>query len=447
MKDFLKKKNIKNINKPIFFKKPFVKSFKYKKNYKFRPYQRLNLEGGKVAYLRFDHLNFFLKFQERSRKIASQHLILEENFLDNAIFKKKKKYTHLVPLNNLTNSFNDTSLFFLKKKRWNKYQKLSSVKWSTIFIKNESWKNKTFQPWTSQLIKTKNFRWDRHLFWRTLNLMLSKDGLRIHRLVLAKRLSITSQFWFLSKKAKLGEDYSKIRLLAHHAASGNNKFFFERKIKRDYINRYLPARNKRANFTINPKFKLWRRAFGPFVPKFLGNKSLGDLNYLKSKQNKHVFLKNTAGYYGKMFSNFEYTISNLIFKLKMGLTTYDCVNLVQSGRILVDNKIFLNPNKKIPLFSTIKFKGNWFETYLMFCIQQEDRVFERYPSQSIKKGNFSYLRRLRIPSYFEISFKLQEAILLRQSNLFEQPNPYVIFRSSLPEYLKFSYKKIGVSVF
>lgn len=422
-------------------KKFFVSNRKRKK---FLPYRRVEIEDKGTVYIRNDHINYRLRSQEKIRNKAFQNIILGDNALSKN-FTDKKKYIFWFPLKELSNSFNETSLFFLKKKRWNVYQKQASVKWSNYFSKQESWKNLEFKFFTDFYIEERKKRWTDAYYWRFFNLNMSKDGFRIYNLLLTKRIKKTSEFWFLSKSLKLSEIYKKQRLSIHHSVFGNNRFYLERKIKRDYLNKYKTS--KYANFIPNPHFKLWRRVFQPFAKKYLGNKTLGDLKYLSKKQTKDTFFKNTAGFFNRIASNLEYTISNIILQLKMCLTLADSVKLVKSGRILVNNKIYINPNKKVPIYSTIKYKGNWFMTYLLSCIQEEDRSFERFPSRTIKKSNSDYIRRFFIPSYFEISFKLQEAILLRQSSFFEQPKPYVLAKANLPEHLKTHFKKRGIATY
>ena len=111
----------------------------------------------------------------------------------------------------------------------------------------------------------------------------------------------------------------------------------------------------------------------------------------KSKQ-KRPFYYGKAGYRANLESYSGYFISEFIYILRLAPTYRSAKESVNKGLVFIDGRVFRDPNKQVPVFSTIQYKGDWLRTYVLNLLNEPDSSFSPYPRRIPYKDNSTFLQ-------------------------------------------------------
>lgn len=411
---------------------------------RFRPYERIDYPeyNNLVGYIRNDYRNVKITLDKKN-SISS--VLLDKEKKEN--FNSFKLSSNRTLIENTSNSFKRINRYLYFYRRYSRYKKLVSISQEDIFGPNSSWRdtpNKIMLTWDlykyEELLKQQQHVIDLYF------LMRSKDGLRISRLMKLGRIPKKSFFSF--KKKSFFEQIHKYKSIAAlNSTIRANATLFRGRIRKDWAYFYKPTKNKKRPFIINGLVKIWRRLTYKPVSAFLGNRKKGEINrlaHLAKQTDKNI---NSSGAGLKTDSRYEYLLSNLVYKLKIAPSPYLAIKYVRGGFISVNNKTVYKPDFLVPPCSLLRFRGNIFYNFLFSIFFGQDIGYDKFAARNYLKSSTKHLSRFRIPSYLEVSFKLQEAILLRTTNLYEQPSPFFFQKTNIPGFMRMYHSKKGMGVF
>lgn len=425
----------------------YLKKHRFLKNTKgFRPYDRIYFPeyNNTIGYLRNDHANAKILLTSKSRKNWNKFPFIskKENFF---LFKTSAEK---FPVKNIPDSFNRLNRFLFTSLRINKYSGRSAVTDEKKLAAYSFWRSKIFKrDITLPLYSYAVFLKKQSFLWKSFMLSQSPDGPRIDRLIKLGRISKNSFFFF--KKRFFWKQNIRYKLHSAIQSSVRSNFTeFAKRIRKDYGFFYKPLRRReRRNFIISGSTKIWRRLLYKAFSAYLGMRTKGEINKLARLSNRTNKDHNSAGSPLKIDSKYERLLSNLVFKLKMAPSTFLSIKLIKSGWVSVDGKIVHDPDFIVPFYSTVSFKGNMFYSFLFTWFFGEDVGYDKFAARRYSKSSVRYLSRYRTPSYLEVSFKLQEAVILKTSYFYEQPSPFLFTRTHISNFFKNHLLKRGVGVF
>lgn len=156
---------------------------------------------------------------------------------------------------------------------------------------------------------------------------------------------------------------------------------------------------------------------------------------------------NSSGDGPKIDSRYEYLLSNLVYKLKIAPSPYLAIKYVQAGYVSVNNKTVYKPDSIVTPCSVLRFRGNMFFNFFFSIFFGQDAGYDKFAARSYSKSSVKHFSRFKVPSYLEVSFKLQEAILLRTTYLYEQPSSFFFQKTNIPGFMRMYHSKKGSGVF
>ena len=410
----------------------FFQKFKNKsRQYKTHDILNVKIKGGQKVrgYLRYDY---------KQKTLLHKKII--ENERKNKFFKKEFDPFEQTFENNPTkisyipNSFSRLNRFLFFKRRIRRYKKLSSLHPSDIFKPLQSWGESTFKRKVSKPL----LNYTRYLkFIGTAKdiffLSQIKEGKKIRDLKKIGRIRKDSIFFFLKKNF-----FKQIKLYKGHFtwanSLGSNQKIMGKKLKGTYAFGYKPIK-RRTQYMVAPGDRLWHRIIRYDLRKFLGTRTMGEYNKYRLLV-RYFSGKNTNGFDFKIASKIGMTLANIVYTLKIAPNKFLATYLVRSGFIFVDGKIQTNPLYEVKIFSLITFKRKLFDSFLFSLLSKEDSFFFKKDSRHYQKHSVKYIRRYRVPSYLEISYKLNEVLVLKNVLFDEQPNPFLFQKTNIPEHLR-----------
>lgn len=413
-----------SVNFPKFFKiykrRDFVRNRKKITGYFRNDYALLKTRIAKYRD-RLEKADFFLK---------------QENF---NLFQTSKDRSNITAN---PNSFEPVSRYFYFFRRFRRYQKLSSLHYKELLKPLASWTDKWFKrDFTKDFWKYTRFLKQTTTSKDFFFLRNSKEGRKISYLYKKGRIPKGSFFSF--RKRLFRKQINLYKGSFHNINQRRaNLYVLFKKLKLDYAFGYKPAKKKK--YPVIGFSKLWAKLIKSDVKKYLDCSTTGQLNRLIRKA-KYVSEKISSGSDLKIASKFEFMLGNLVFKLKLAPNISTGNRLVEQGFVAVDGKIIKKPHWQVSPNSIITFKRNFLLSYLFTIFSKEDSKYTKKDSRRFSKHSVKYLSRFRIPSYLEVSCKLGEALVLRNSFYYEQPFPFLIQKTNIPILLrKFSHKKGAV---
>ena len=396
---------------------------KYSNNFKKRLlYLRKDFTDKQAGYARQDEtFTWYRKF-----------LYFKNFFFDKALLGKNFYYSNSMnppksfDLKTVStwDSFNDSYFSFIRKKKWKKYQKVGSLQYIDVYEPKSVWRNKYLVDFSKLLLS--EFRKNTFIdFERKFeNFRYNYQGKKTLNAYTRGKIESNSNFYFVEHNRTNYSFLQDKKRFFWKSSVGARARAFSKQLKREFVHNYKPLRRK----TFNTSFfsKIWRRVAHKAAISYFGHRKWGEVRSLAKAFQKRPFYYGKAGYRTAVESYSGYYASEFVYTLRLAPTYEAAKNIVSSGFVLVDGKVFQNPNKQIPVFSTVQYKGDWVRTYLLNFLNESDNSFSPYPRRSFYKNSKTFLGRSWPPGYIEISFKLEEAVLLRKSFRVEQPKPYAI---------------------
>ena len=395
-------------------------------------YVRRNLTKKQAGYTRQDEtFPRYRKFLKLKNYFFDKTLLLDNFYYSDSFLSAKHPTFDWI---STWDSFNDSYFSFIRKKKWKKYQKLSFPTYLDVYAPKSIWKNRDVRPFTTTLLHELKNHSSVDFFRKWENFRYNFQGNKTLKAYQDAKIEGNSKFYFLEHNFTNYSFFQDKKLFFWNSYKGARSFSFKKQIKRDFIGDYRPLRKR--NINIGFDFKIWKRFSRKSAISYFGNRQIHEIRKFSRGHQKRPFSYGFAGYRMSLESYAGYYASEFIYKLKLAPTYESAKNAVTSGAVFVNGKVFNNHTKQIPVFSTIHYKGDWVRNYLVNLLSESDRNFLPYPRRTSYKNSSNFLGRGWPPSYIEMSFKLQEAVILRKSFRYEQPKPYVIHKSNPFSFLR-----------
>ena len=394
-------------------------------------YLRTEVNEKRANYTRLDEtfISYRRYLKLKNAFFDKLHLKEKNYYLDKKLSLKAPKLSEV----SSWDSFNDAYFSLIRKKKWKKYQKLGPLTYSDIYEPKSVWHNRLLRDFVEKLLldfkqhssdeylrKWQDFRYN----WqgeRTINAL--KDG----------KIPPNSDFSFLEQSLTNYANFQQKKLFLWKSYLGSRTQSFEKQLKKEFVNNYKPL--KRRKFYVGFAFKPWRKFAHKSGRAYFGYRPGYKIQAISRSKQKRPFYYGKAGYRANLESYAGYFISEFIYKLRLAPTYWSAKEAVAKGLVFVDGRVFRDPNRQVPVFSTIQYKADWLRTYILSLLNEPDSSFSPYPRRITYKDSPVFLQRGWPPSYIEISFKLEEAVVLRKSFREEQPKPYAIHRFNPLDFL------------
>ena len=410
----------------------FFRKLRNKKRY-YKTHDSFNIKtkgSQKIrGYLRYDYKQKSLFYKKMIENESRNNFFSKKFDPFEKIFENNPNRIKYIP-----NSFSKLNRFLFFKKRVRRYKKLSSLHYADIFKPLESWgeaifKQKVSKPILSYIKHLKFIDTAKDLFY----LNRSKEGKKIRNFIEIGRIRPESIFFFLKRNF-----YRQIKKYKGHFTQTNslgaNKRLMFLKLKQNYGFGYKYIK-RRTQYAVSPGNKLWHRTIIQDLRKFLGTRTIGEYNKYRYLV-RYFSGKNTSGFDFKIASKIGMSLANVVYTLKIAPNKFLAIQLVRQGYIFVDGKIEANPLYEVKVSSLITFKRKLFDSFLFSLLSKEDSFFYKKESRNYQKHSINYLARYRVPSYLEVSYKLNEVLILGNTLFREQPNPLLFQKTNIPEHLK-----------
>ena len=430
-KNYTKKKKKKK-KQPPKKKKVIMQKKKSSSNFSKKLfYRRTNISEKLASYTRLDEN--FIKYR--------RYLKLKNTFFDKLILKKKFYYSDKrIPLGYTKlsevsdwDSFNYAYFNLIRKKKWKKYQKLTPLTYSDIYEPRSVWQNRFLRNFVEKLLVQfkKNSAAEYLRKWQDFR--YNSQGKRTIKALKEGKIPRNSQFSFQENNITNYLNFQEKKLFFWRTYLGARVQSFQKQLKKEFVSNYKPLR--RRQFYVGFAFKIWRKFAHKSGMAYFGYRPLYKIQSMSKSKQKRPFYYGKAGYRANLESYAGYFISEFIYKLRLAPTYRSAKEAVATGLVFVDGRVFRDPNRQVPVFSTIQYKGDWLRTYILNLVNEPDSTFSPYPRRIFYKNSQIFLQRGWLPSYLEVSFKLEEAIVLRKSFRLEQPKPYAIHRFNPLDFL------------
>ena len=405
-----------NSNK-IFAKKPF--------------YIRTDTIEKPPEYTRLDEtfINYRRYLKLKNTFFDKLHLKEKHYYLDKKIPLKTSKLGEV----STWDSFNDAYFSFIRKKKWKKYQKLGPLTYSDIYEPKSVWHNRLLRDFIDELF----FYFKQHSFveysrkWQ--DFAYNRQGVRAIKALEDGKIPPNSDFSFLEQNPTNYANFQEKKLFLWKTYVGARAQSFAKQLKNEFVHNYKPLR--RRQIYVGFAFKIWRRFAHKSGMAYFGYRPLHKIQAMSKSKQKRPFYYGKAGYRTSLESYAGYFISEFIYKLRLTPTYWSAKEAVGKGLVFVDGRVVRDPNWQVPIFSTIQYKGDWLRIYILSLLSEPDSAFSPYSRRIQYKNSPIFLQRGWPPSYIEISFKLEEAVVLRKSFEEEQPKPYAIRRFNSLDFL------------